>query len=89
MINILVDKGELLTEVEAKKYDFIVKVAKGTSSSKLMELNTILKNNPGEKMGLLIFENGTGGGPKKLALNFGVAFTKEMEEDFKRILLNS
>lgn len=81
---ILVDRGQILSEQDGKKYDFVLRIPKGITPKKLMQINNLLKENPGEKEGLLIFENGAG--PKKLALNFGVAFTREMEEEIKRIL---
>lgn len=85
MLTLIVDRGELLSESDAAKYDFVIRVPKGIPAKKLMELNLLLKNNPGEKMGLLVFENG-GGGPKKLVLNFGVAYSGKMEDEIGRIL---
>lgn len=88
LLTLIVDRGDLLSESESNKYDFVIRIPKGVPSKKLMELNMVLKNNPGEKMGLLVFENG-GGGPKKLVLNFGVAYSSEIEEEINRILNNS
>jgi DNA polymerase-3 subunit alpha len=87
MLTLIVDRGELLSESDAAKYDFVIRVPKGISAKKLMELNLLLKNNPGEEMGLLIFENSEGG-PKKLVLNFGVAYSDKIEQEIKRILNN-
>jgi len=83
-LTILVDRGQILSEQDGKKFDFILRIPKGISSKKLMEINSLLKENPGDKDGLLIFENGAG--PKKLALNFGVDYNKQLEEEINRIL---
>lgn len=81
---ILVDKGKVLS-AEENKFDFMIRVPKNTSSKTLMEMNKILKENQGEKMGILIFENGNGG-PRKLELNFGVNYSKNIEEQLKALL---
>jgi len=83
---ILVDKGKLLS-AEENKFDFLIRVPKNTPTKKLMDMNKILKENHGEKMGILVFENGNGG-PRKLELNFGVNYTPEMEEQIKTLLQN-
>ena len=51
-----------------------------------MELNTLLKNRQGDKMGLLVFENGSGGGLRKLELSFGVDFNSELQEEIDSLL---
>ena len=82
---IIVDKAYLLTQLGNKGIDYVIKIPKGTSSATLMELNRLLKSNPGDKKGLLIFENG-GSLPKKLVLNFGVNFSKELEGQINQLL---
>lgn len=82
---IIVDRARLLMESENKNIDYVIRVPQGTSSAILMELNRILKNNPGERRGILIFENG-GGIPKRLVLNFGVNFTEELKGQVKSVL---
>ncbi|MCL5090992.1 MAG: DNA polymerase III subunit alpha [Patescibacteria group bacterium] len=84
-LTVIVDRGLPISTQDGPQYDFVVRVAKGTSSKKLMELNRILKDNPGEKFGALIFENGNGG-PKKLELNFGVDYSAEVKEEIKSLL---
>ncbi len=84
---ILVDSGRVIVADEnAPKFDFVIRVPKGTSSKTLMEINTILKGNPGDKMGVLVFENGAGGGLKRLELTFGVDFNLELEESINSLL---
>jgi len=86
-LTIVVDKGQVLNGDEGKKYDFLIRVRKETSSKTLMELNKLLRDNPGEKMGVLIFENGDHG-KKKLELRFGVNYTPELKEKIESILKN-
>ena len=82
-LTVLVDKGKLLS-TEDNHYDFVVRIPKGTTPRVLVEINKLLKNNPGEKMGALVFENANSS--KKLELNFGVDFTPELEEKIKALL---
>jgi len=82
---ILVDSGQLLADMEGgKNYDFVIRVPAGTSPKILMALNSLLRESPGEKMGLLIFVNNGGG--KKLELGFGVDYNKGLEEEIKELL---
>ncbi|HUW24735.1 MAG TPA: DNA polymerase III subunit alpha [Patescibacteria group bacterium] len=83
-LTILVDSGRLLS-AEDNHYDFVVRIPKRTSQKILMGINKLLKINPGEKIGALVFENGNGS-PKKLELNFGVDFTPELETQLKSLL---
>jgi DNA polymerase-3 subunit alpha len=83
-LTILVDRGRLVS-AEENHYDFVVRVPKGTSTKALMAVNKLLKENPGEKMGVLVFENGNGS-PKKLELSFGVDFNQELAEQLKSLL---
>jgi DNA polymerase-3 subunit alpha len=82
-LTILVDRGRLVS-AEDNHYDFVVRVPKGTSTKALMAINKLLKGNPGEKMGALVFENGSGA--KKLELSFGVDFNAEVEKQIKSLL---
>jgi len=84
-LSLVVDKAEALESSTEKKYDFIIRIPQGTSSSVLMALNQILKQNPGEKKGILIFENGSGG-QKKLELNFGVAYNSKLAAEIDSLL---
>lgn len=85
-VTVLVDTGGLVTEnSDQQKFDFVLRIPKGTSSKILMEINTLLKNHPGDKMGILVFENG-GNGVKKLELTFGVDFSLELEEEINSLL---
>jgi DNA polymerase-3 subunit alpha len=82
--SVIVDEGKRLNGDEGKGYDFVIRVPKGTTSKTLMELNAILKGSPGDKMGVLIFENG--GAPRKLELSFGIDFNPEILEQIKSLL---
>lgn len=83
--NLMVDSARSLSESADQGIDYTVRVPKGISSTTLMELNRLLKENSGEKKGLLIFENGESS-PKKLVLNFGVSFNKSLEEKINQLL---
>ena len=86
-VTILVDSGSLVIEnPDSKHYDFVLRIPRGISSKDLMEVNGLLKNHPGDKMGILIFENGNGSSPKKLELTFGVNFTPELNEKINLVV---
>ena len=88
----LVDKIYSLDE--AKKnflngeegYDFTIIIPEKTHPQELMSLNKLLKTHPGEKKGLLIFQQKNG--EKSLALNFGVDFTPALEGKIQELLNN-
>ncbi|RJR24211.1 DNA polymerase III subunit alpha [Candidatus Microgenomates bacterium] len=82
--SVIVDEGRRINGDEGEGYDFVVRVPKGTTSKTLMELNRLLKTSPGEKMGVLVFENG--GAPKKLELSFGVDYNRELQAEIKSLL---
>jgi len=86
-VTILVDSGSLIIEDPNRKhYDFVLRIPRGISSKDLMAVNSLLKKHPGDKMGILIFENGNGNGPKKLELTFGVDFTPELNEEINLVV---
>lgn len=88
-VTILVDSGRLITEEnQSLKFDYVVRVPKRTSSKTLMDLNSLLKTHQGEKMGLLVFENGNQGSLRKLELSFGVDFNFDLEKEINRLLKN-
>lgn len=69
------------------QFDFILRLPRGIRPKTLMTVNKLLKENPGEKKGLLLFEGNNGSGvPRKLVLTFGVNFTKELEEKIIALL---
>lgn len=84
-VTIVVDKAGPLNPGTEERYDFVIRVPKGTSSKVLVALNRFLKENPGNKNGVLIFENGTGG-QKKLVLNFGVDFNAVLASEIDSLL---
>ena len=85
-ISIIAEKAFSVTQEDTNSsFNFVVKIPKNTPSKKLMELNNFLKSSPGDMKGLLIFENANGL-PKKLALNFGVDFNKDLEEKINTLL---
>lgn len=85
-LNLVVDRA-LPINGDSQKFDFVVKVPKGTSSKTLMDINKLLRDNPGEKRGILIFENGNGE-KRKLELTFGVDFNKDLEQQIESLLKN-
>lgn len=67
-----------------KEADFIVTIPKNTSPQKLMTVNQLLHDSPGDQKGALFFKyNGDG---KILRLSFGVNFTKKLEKEIKKVL---
>jgi len=84
-VTFLVDSAKRLTGDEKSAFDFTVRIPKGTSSQVLMAINRLLKDNPGDQMGELIFENG--GQVKKLALNFGINYTSELKKAIEALLI--
>lgn len=85
-LTLVVDRGKSLS-ADDNHYDFVVRVPKRTSTKVLIEINKILKTNPGPKIGAFVFENDNGS-PKKLELNFGVDFSKEVEAQIRSLLQN-
>ncbi len=69
---------------QIKEVDFVVNIPKNTSPQKLMTINQLLHDSPGNKKGALFFKhNGDG---KILKLSFGVGFTKKLEKEIKKVL---
>lgn len=81
---VIVNRAYLLSQSEDRSIDYIIEIPQGTNSATLMGLNKILKNNSGDKKGVLIFENR--GVPRKLVLNFGVNYSKELEAQIGQLL---
>ena len=88
----LVDKIYSLEEAKKnflngeKNHDFTIIIPEKTRPQELMSLNKLLKTHPGEKKGLLIFQQKNG--EKSLALNFGVDFTPVLEGKIQELLNN-
>ena len=85
-LTIIAEAGRLVSSEEKSKHDFVIRVPKGISSKTLVDLNTLLKSNLGEKMGILVFENGNGGPVKKLALSFGVNYNSSLKIQIESLL---
>ncbi len=79
LIDNLTDKAPKNTD----KYDFVITVPQSASQSQLMQLNTLLKNNPNGHKGLIILPNG-----KNLPLNYGVNYNKKLQQQIDDILLS-
>ncbi|MDD3679505.1 MAG: DNA polymerase III subunit alpha [Candidatus Shapirobacteria bacterium] len=68
------------------KADFVITIPKNTSPQKLMNINQLLHDSPGQQKGALFFEqNGEG---KTLRLSFGIDFTPKLEKRIEKILKN-
>jgi DNA polymerase III subunit alpha len=61
--------------------DFQITIPEGTNSKKLLELNTLLKTNPGKQTGVIIFPNG-----KRIKLNQGVNYSLIFQKKLETIL---
>ena len=64
-----------------KTYDFVIEVPKGTSQTKLMDLNNLLKKNPNGHRGLIILPNG-----KDIPIPYGVNYNADLQEQIDTIL---
>ncbi len=63
----------------------VLVIPKGTDKNKLIALNTMLKNHPGEDGLTLIFENRTNGG-RKVPVPFGIDYNKKLQKDIIDLL---
>jgi len=79
--SILVDSITDKPPENTSKYDFVITVPKTASQSQLMQLNTLLKNNPNGHRGLIILPNG-----KNLPLSYGVNYNEELQNKINEIL---
>ncbi len=66
---------------KTKEFDFVIQIPEGTSQNQLMQVNTLLKQNPNGHRGLIILANG-----KNIPLSYGVNYTKKLEQDITDIL---
>ncbi|MEI8067824.1 MAG: DNA polymerase III subunit alpha [Candidatus Shapirobacteria bacterium] len=80
-LSILVDSINEDAPDTTPKYDFVITVPKATNQTQLMELNTLLKNNPNGHRGLIILPNG-----KNVVLSYGVNYNEELEKQINTIL---
>jgi DNA polymerase-3 subunit alpha len=64
--------------------DFVINIPRGTKPQKLLELNNLLKENPGDKKGILFFENN--GDSKKIKLSFGVNYSRKLIDAINSLL---
>jgi len=82
-VSLIVDDAFPLSSLGQKeKFDFTIRVPKGTTSQVLVKLNSYLKENPGNQKGVLVFE-GNGFPPKRLPLNFGINYSDKLQEKIK------
>lgn len=79
--SILIDSITEKVPENTSKYDFVITVPKTASQSQLMQLNTLLKNNPNGHRGLIILPNG-----KNLPLSYGVNYNRELQDKINEIL---
>ncbi len=82
-LSILIDVISLEAPKNSSKYDFVITVPKSATQNQLMQLNTLLKNNPNGHRGLIILPNG-----KNIPLNYGVNYNENLQEQINNILLD-
>jgi DNA polymerase-3 subunit alpha len=82
-LSILIDVINLEAPKNSSKYDFVITVPKSATQNQLMQLNTLLKNNPNGHRGLIILPNG-----KNIPLNYGVNYNENLQEQINNILLD-
>ena len=92
--NIIVEKATLIEEEDlAKKekkvpksdLDFEIEIPSRTTSRKLVEINKILKQSQGQDKVGLIFADSQGR-RKRMALPFGIKYSKELKEQINKII---
>ncbi len=69
------------TKTEKPTFDFRVKIPKSTTRQILVELNSFLRKNEGDKNGVLEFPNG-----RDVKLSFGVDWTEDIKKKIEKIL---
>ncbi|MDD4026973.1 MAG: DNA polymerase III subunit alpha [Candidatus Shapirobacteria bacterium] len=83
-LSILIDTISLEAPKNSSKYDFTITVPKSATQNQLMELNTLLKQNPNGHRGLIILANG-----KNIPLNYGVRYDEKLKKQIDNILLSN
>jgi DNA polymerase III alpha subunit len=83
-LSILIDTISLEAPKNSSKYDFVITVPKSATQNQLMELNSLLKNNPNGHRGLIILANG-----RNIPLNYGVNYNEKLQEQIDNILLSN
>jgi len=86
-ISLIVEKATPVSEIaksKEEKFDFEIRIPKGINPRVLVELNKLLKANPGHKKGILIFD--TNGSSRKMVLTFGVNFDSQLEKKVEDLL---
>jgi DNA polymerase-3 subunit alpha len=83
-LSILIDVISQEAPKTSSKYDFVITVPKSASQNQLMELNSLLKNNPNGHRGLIILPNG-----KNIPLNYGVNYNENLQKQIDNILLSN
>ncbi len=81
-LSILIDSLTESAPETASKYDFVITVPQTASQGQLMQLNSLLKNNPNGHRGLIILPNG-----KNLPLSYGVNYNQDLQKQIDDILL--
>jgi len=83
-LSILIDNISLDPPQNSSKYDFVITVPKNANQSQLMELNTLLKQNPNGHRGLIVLPNG-----KNIPLNYGVNYNENLQQQIDNIFLSN
>ena len=82
-LSLLVEKASSLSS--EPNYDFVIKVPAGVRPKALVELNKILRGNPGDRKGVLVFKNKSAP-PKKLVLSFEVDYNQKIKNQIEKLL---
>jgi len=65
-------------------FDFTIQIPEGTNGGRLVEINSLLKKNPGKHLGLIRFPNG-----KEVKIMFGVNWSRELEKEIRKTLISN
>ncbi len=76
-----IKKISALKNSKPEKEKITIKIPKGTTRSKLVKLNSLLKNNKGKQSGILHFPNG-----RRVKIPFKIDWTEKFKKKIKKLL---
>jgi len=88
-LSLIAESARLLSSEQFKDepvYDFVLRIPRNIKPKALIEINKLLKQNVGDKHGILLFEGNGDLSPRKLVLTFGVNFTKDLKGKIDELL---
>jgi DNA polymerase-3 subunit alpha len=89
-LSLIVEKAIPVASLQSAEADHLtnnhsIVIPRGTDQNKLISLNQILKNNPGEDGLTLIFQNGQNGG-KHVPVPYGINYSGQLQQEITQLL---